>query len=290
MTERRTVQVEGDGLSLAVEHFGDGGPPVVLLHGGGQTRHAWDETALALAERGLRAVTYDARGHGHSDWPADQGYQLERFARDLVAVASTLDAPPVVVGASLGGYATMYAVGELRLSVRGLVVVDIAPRVEPEGVQRIFDFMTGHDAGFASVEEAADAVARYLPHRSRPRRTDGLRKNLRLRDDGRYYWHWDPAFIHGVRRHRPSTLLMDNQDIVRRITAPTLLLRGKQSDLLSEDGVAHFLELVPHAEYVDVSDATHMIVGDRNDRFTRAVLDFIDRIDDHRQGETPPGS
>ncbi len=272
---RTTLEVRSGDLMLAVDRFGSTGAPVILLHGGGQTRHAWDETAQALVERGLLAVTYDARGHGHSGWAGADGYRPECFARDLVAVAATLDAPPILVGASLGGYSSIYAVGRLGLTARALVLVDIAPRVEAAGVDRVFAFMTGHDDGFARIEDAADAVARYLPHRKRPVSLDGLRKNLRQREDGRYYWHWDPAMVSGVQRDRPSRALLESEQIVRSIQIPTLLVRGRLSDIVSDDSVAHFLGLVPHAQVVDVSDAAHMVAGDRNDRFTRAVLDFI---------------
>lgn len=280
MSERTTVRLRGDELELAADRWGSSGDPVILMHGGGQTRHAWDPTARALADRGLRAITYDARGHGNSGWSADaeEGYRLECLARDLIAVTSTLDAPPILVGASLGGYTAMYAVGKLGLVARALVLVDIAPQIEPAGVRRIFDFMTGHEDGFESLEAAADAVARYLPHRRRPPTLDGLRKNLRRRENGRYYWHWDPAFVAGMRRHRPSRALLEDEGIVRSIAVPTLLIRGGRSDLLSEEGVAHFLAMVPHARAVDVSDAAHMVAGDQNDRFSRAVLEFIEAL------------
>jgi pimeloyl-ACP methyl ester carboxylesterase len=272
------LQFPSAGLLLAAEAWGDeGAVPVLLLHGGGQTRHAWDDTAKHLAALGYRAITLDARGHGESDWDPAHGYQLERFADDLVAVARALDQPPIVVGASLGGYTGLYAVGALGLQLRALVLVDIAPRIEPAGVARIFEFMTAHVDGFASLEDAADAVAEYLPHRRRPKRLDGLRKNLRLGEDGRYRWHYDPAFVTTVRAHRPSDRLLDDETIVRAIDVPTLLVRGKLSDLLSDDGVRHFLDLVPHAEYVDVTGAAHMVVGDENDRFTDAVVAFLGR-------------
>lgn len=277
MIEPETSRLSGDGLELAVDRWGEVGDPVILMHGGGQTRHAWDCTARALVEQGRVAITYDARGHGQSAWAPEEDYRLECLARDLAAVASTLSTPPVLVGASLGGYTGMYAVGKLGLRAKALVLVDVAPQIEPAGVERIFAFMTGHEAGFATIEEAADAVARYLSHRRRPRNLDGLRKNLRLRDDGRYYWHWDPAFLTGVQRHRPSRILLEDERIIRSITIPTLLVRGQLSDLISEEGVAHFRELVPHVEVVDVSDAAHMVAGDQNDRFARAVLEFIDR-------------
>jgi pimeloyl-ACP methyl ester carboxylesterase len=273
---KRSLRFHGAGLELAADGWGDDqAATVLLLHGGGQTRHAWDGTALALAKRGYHAITVDGRGHGESEWDDEGDYQLERFADDLMALSTQLTQPPIIVGASLGGYTAMYAVGKLGMKVSALVLVDIAPRIEAAGVQRIFEFMTAHPDGFESVRQAADAVAKYLPHRPRPRSLDGLRKNLRLSDDGRYRWHYDPRFTSTVQRYRPSQALLDDEDIVRAIDVPTLLIRGKLSDLLSEEGVRHFLSLVPHASYVDVTGAAHMVAGDANDRFTDAVVDFL---------------
>jgi pimeloyl-ACP methyl ester carboxylesterase len=138
-----------------------------------------------------------------------------------------------------------------------------------------------HD-GFATLEEVADAVHAYNPHRPRPTDLSGLRKNVRQRGDGRWYWHWDPAFITGrpfddearVRQLRGDLL----DDAARSLTVPTLLVRGRQSDLLSEDGAQAFLALVPHAKYVDVGGAGHMVAGDRNDAFNDAVVDFLGEV------------
>src|SRR5205085_10912095 len=80
---------------------------------------------------------------------------------------------------------------------RALVLVDVAHQVELEGRNRIGTFMTGAPDGFASLEEAADAIAAYNPHRPRPTDLSGLAKNLRQREDGRWVWHWDPRFVRG---------------------------------------------------------------------------------------------
>lgn len=252
----------------------DGAPAVVLLHGGGQTRHAWGGTAEALARRGARVITLDHRGHGDSGWPADGDYDLESFAGDVAAVAAQLGAPPVVVGASLGGLAALLAEGERGPLLRGLVLVDVAPRLEQDGVRKILAFMeTGLD-GFASLDEAADAIAAYLPHRQRPRDLGGLAKNLRHGADGRWRWHWDPRF---VRRDRadPAWSIERLESAARGIHCPTLIVRGRMSDVLSEDGVRQLRALIPHAEYVDVAGAAHMVAGDDNDAFSSAVAAFL---------------
>jgi len=264
------------GIALVGDVWGDlHAPPVLLLHGGGQTRHAWADTAAALAKEGWCAVALDQRGHGESDWAEDEDYTLDAFAADVMAVAAALPEPPVLVGASLGGMAGLLAHGEMRHKLAALVLVDITPRMELDGVQRIASFMIAHLKGFATVEEAADAIARYLPHRPRPTDLGGLEKNLRRRPDGRYYWHWDPNFLLGPRSVASSRRPERLSEAARNIVAPTLLVRGKQSDMVSEAGAAEFLEAVPHACYVDVSNATHMVVGDRNDVFSAAVLDFL---------------
>jgi pimeloyl-ACP methyl ester carboxylesterase len=275
-----------DGLRLRADEFGNlDGPPVLLLHGGGQTRHAWGSTARVLAARGWHALSIDLRGHGESEWPADADYSLEAFADDIRAVAATLPEPPVLVGASLGGSASILALGTApELDARALVLVDVAPKIEMEGVTRIGTFMTEHmDDGFGSLEEVADAVAAYNPHRLRPTDLSGLKKNVRQREDGRWVWHWDPRFISGVRgsidETRVSVEHRDHlSDAVSRVTVPILLVRGRVSDLLSEEGARDLLRLVPHAEYVDVEGAGHMVAGDKNDLFNDAIESFLARL------------
>jgi pimeloyl-ACP methyl ester carboxylesterase len=158
-----------------------------------------------------------------------------------------------------------------------IVLVDIAPKVERSGSDKIIAFMSARPDGFATLEEAADVIAEYLPHRPRPTDLSGLQKNLRLQADGRYRWHWDPAWIVDVESRRAVNHEDDLDRYARVLNIPTLLVRGRQSDLLSEEGARHFLDLVPHAEYVDVAGAGHMVAGDRNDAFTSGVVEFLQR-------------
>jgi pimeloyl-ACP methyl ester carboxylesterase len=278
-----------DGIRLVAEAAGDReAPPVVLAHGGGQTRHSWGTTLPVLAERGWRAYSIDLRGHGDSAWDPDGDYSMGAFAGDVRGVARSFPQPPALVGASLGGLSCLVAIAEADRTnppiAGALVLVDVAPRIEVEGRDRIGAFMIEHmEEGFGSLEEVADAIQRYNPHRPRPRDLAGLKKNVRLREDGRWVWHWDPQFITGRFGSRDETRssLVDAsrlQDAARALTIPTLLVRGRQSDLLSEAGAREFLELVPHAEFVDVANAGHMVAGDRNDVFNNAVVEFLDRV------------
>ena len=278
-----------DGLRLAGDRFApEGGaesgegPPVVFLHGGGQTRHSWGGTARQVAGRGLTAYTLDARGHGDSDWAPDGDYRLSSFAGDVEAVVAQIGAQPVLVGASLGGLTSILLTGELSPGVaRAVVLVDIVPDMEPAGAERIRAFMAERaNEGFASLEDAADLVAGDNTHRERPPDPSGLAKNLRERD-GRWYWHWDPRFMDPSHGKAPSEI-MDVDRLhaaVGRMAAdvPVLLVRGRMSDLVSEEKAEDFLGRFPAVEFVDVSGAGHMVAGDRNDAFTDAVLAFLDR-------------
>jgi pimeloyl-ACP methyl ester carboxylesterase len=287
VTEARTVDLQGSaGIRLRADELGDpDGPPVLLLHGGGQTRHAWGTTARVLGARGWHVWQVDLRGHGESDWAADGDYSLEAFADDIRTIAGELSDPPVVVGASLGGSAAIIALGTPpELEARALVLVDVAPKIEAAGVTRIGDFMLEHmDDGFASLEEVADAVAAYNPHRPRPSDLSGLKKNVRQREDGRWVWHWDPRFIRGRHGSVDETRATVEHrthlsEAATRITVPTLLVRGRVSDLLSEEGAQDLLRLVPHAEYANVEGAGHMVAGDKNDLFNDAIVGFLERL------------
>jgi pimeloyl-ACP methyl ester carboxylesterase len=280
-TEPRQIQIPADDITLAADAFGDASrTPLVLLHGGGQTRHSWRATGRELADAGWYAISVDLRGHGQSGWSPDGRYNLDRFADDVVAIVGYLGRPPVLVGASLGGNAALAAIGHHPELALGLVLVDVSPFLQPEGANRIRTFMTARPDGFASLEEVADAIAEYLPHRPRPRSLDGLRKNLR-QVDGRYFWHWDPAFL---KTATDQAVQRDNLIDPARLGAaamalriPTLLIRGGQSDVLSAEDARRFLELVPHAEFCDVADAHHMVAGDDNKVFDTVLGDYLDR-------------
>ncbi len=278
--------VGSGGTRLRADAFGDAdNPPVLLLHGGGQTRYAWGTTPRVLADRGWYAVRVDLRGHGESAWPDDADYRVDAFADDVGAVARELPSSPAIVGASLGGLAAMLAIGESDDAfARALVLVDVAPTIERAGVDRIGEFMLKNlEDGFGSLDEVADAVAAYNPHRPRPKDLSGLQKNVRLRDDGRWVWHWDPRFMRGTLGASDETraTVTDSErlhDAARHLDLPVLLIRGKMSDLLSEEGAQELLALAPHAEYANVAGAGHMVAGDRNDLFNDAIVGFLDRL------------
>jgi len=270
------------GLKLAADIGGDpAAPPVILLHGGGQTRHAWSNAFARLVARGYRVYSYDARGHGASSWDSEGNYSTDALVADLRAVLATLPVRPALVGASMGGITALTAIGESTEPIASaLVLVDVAPTIERRGVEKIRSFMTANPQGFETLEQVADAVAAYNPSRPRPKDTSGLLKNLRRGEDGRYYWHWDPKIIAGSQEEHIAYLQAYEarmREASRRVQVPTLLVRGSQSDVVSPEGARRFREQIPQAEIVDIAGAGHMVAGDRNDAFNEAVIGFLGR-------------
>jgi pimeloyl-ACP methyl ester carboxylesterase len=273
----RTEYIDGaGGLRLALHCWGQkGAAPVLFLHGFGQTAMAWTRTANTLASRGYYCCALDLRGHGDSEWHADGKYTLEDHATDLQRILAGFDRPPLLVGASLGGLLGILTEGEGQDShFARMVLVDITPRWETSGTDRILNFMEARPDGFESLEEAADLIAQYLPHRERRSNNDGLKKVLRQGSDGRYRWHWDPKLLHGI-RERASIYESRLLEAARGLSLPVLLISGGRSDIVSEHTIEEFLELVPHAVHSRLDDAHHMVAGDDADQFTKLILDFL---------------
>jgi pimeloyl-ACP methyl ester carboxylesterase len=278
-TSRAATLTAQDGIALAIEHFGEESErAIVFAHGFGQTRHAWDATAAALARASWHGITADARGHGDSGRRADGDYHYDQLIDDLVRIARTTARPPVLVGASMGGLIGLAAEAQHAPLFRALVLVDITPRWEPTGVARILDFMRAHPDGFASYNEAADEIARYLPHRAERKSEASLRQLLVKGDDGRLRWHWDPRLLDFVTRDA-DRLQHDLLAAAQTIRVPTLLISGARSDVVSSETIDEFLAHVPHAHHVRLAGATHMVAGDANDAFARTVMEFMETLE-----------
>ena len=227
------------------------------------------------------AITLDLRGHGRSDWSKNSEYELSQFSEDIAFVLEEIGICPVLVGASLGGLVGMYLEGRMRPgSISALVLVDVVPNMNVNGAERVKDFMLKHsEVGFASLSEVAEVLAEYNPYRKKPTDLEGLKKNLRKRGN-RWFWHWDPTFISSERNEKNpdmrNTQLLN--EVMSNIKVPTLLVRGKMSDLVTEDEVQEFLEKFPQSDFVDVSGAGHMVAGDKNDVFSEEVIAFLNQI------------
>jgi pimeloyl-ACP methyl ester carboxylesterase len=275
-----TFAIKSNGVRLVGDQWHAERPKgvVLLLHRGGQTRHSWTSAAQELAGRGWTAVTIDARGHGESQWSRDGDYSIDAMVDDLAATVDMLDACPALIGASMGGMTSLIALGERRVRASVLVLVDIAPPFDEAGAARIRAFMSANMGGFASLDDVADAIQAYNPHRPRPSNLDGLRKNVRASRDGRWYWHWDPAFLRLDDEPSRQESAERRRVAASAIDVPMLLARGAHSDVVTPESVREFLELNPLARYVDIAGSGHMVAGDSNAVFAVGVIDFLDSL------------
>jgi pimeloyl-ACP methyl ester carboxylesterase len=268
----------GDGLKIVADVGGPlSAPTVILGHGGGQTRHSWAGAAERLMTEGFRVINHDLRGHGESEWSRSGKYSADDRAADLLSIMDRISGPVALVGASMGGISALYAAAVAdREDLRAVVLVDIVPRPDPAGVAHVRDFMQRHVDGFASLEEVADAVQAYNPNRRRPSDLNGLRRNLRSRN-GRLYWHWDPAILRLDATGEHAILAGALSGREGKIRCPVLLVRGLNSDVVSQDGITELRDWLPQTEVFDVAGAGHMVVGDRNDEFNAGVVAFLNR-------------
>lgn len=270
--------VGGKRLKIVADLGGPQDAPLVsLAHGGGQTRHSWKDTARRLVDAGYRVVSMDLRGHGDSGWAPDADYGLPVTATDMENVVRASDTGRGInlVGASLGGLTSLVAFSQLAdLDLRSVVLVDVVPRVPQRGSGRIQGFMRAHLAGFANLDEAAEAIAAYRSGRRKPNDAAGLLKNLRRAEDGRYYWHWDPARLN---RKVPIDVELVER-FAAKVTCPVLLVRGGRSDIVTDEGIAALKAFVPQLEVTAIADADHMVVGDDNSVFADGLIDFLGRV------------
>jgi len=282
------IRIEGDGLALAGETYGDSaGPPVLFFHGGGQSRSAWRGSARKVAEAGFYGISFDLRGHGESDWANDGDYLLDAYGRDIAEIITHFDRPVTLVGASRGGQSALVGAAKYIASENGIaenirliMLADVAPDMINEGVDGIRQFYAEGETGFASFADAASSLHRHLgqPLMDDPQR---LEKSMRKDEAGRLHWHWDPKTGAQEFLNPPS----ENQSVLAGaagVSCPLVLVRAEHSHLLTDAGVAHFKELAPQLEILWARGAHHMFTADRNDSFAAQLLDCLARYPERR--------
>jgi pimeloyl-ACP methyl ester carboxylesterase len=270
-------------ITIIADAFGNPeNDPILLLHGGGQTRNSWKKTGQILAQKGWYVIATDARGHGESSWCEKGNYSFEYITKDLIAILKQLDKQPILIGASMGGITSLAALHYHPNIAKGLILVDVSPRIEKKGTDRIFAFMGAKPEGYENLEAVQEAVRAYMPHRKNIGSLEGLKKNLRKLPNGNYGWHWDPKMLQIWKEQSNDIFGGETESFLTQTLAnldiPALLIRGGISDVVSKEIVAELRAVAPNLQFVDVAEAGHMVAGDSNHVFTKALIEFLDKI------------
>lgn len=263
------------GVELAAEAWGaEEDPAVLLLHGGGQSRHSWRAAAEILAAAGRYVLAFDARGHGDSAWPTDGRYDLEAEIGDVKAILAQMSSRPVVIGATRGAMIALAALGEAGPALAsGLVIVDASPWLDPDEAKRVSALLGANTGGFGTVEEAVAASLALAPGREPPKDLNLVRARLRQDDAGRYHWKWDPRFLSGLGSDAAAQL----EAAAAGIAVPTLVIRGADSRFVSAEKAQRLTKIIPGAEYLEIEGAAHLATGDQAEVFNAALVEFLER-------------
>lgn len=257
--------------------WGGNGHPILFLHGGGINAHTWDVVCLMLRDR-YQCVALDQRGHGDSEWSPAIDYGVETQVRDIEGFIEGRGLTnPVLVGQSMGGLNSMgYAIRH-SAQLKGLVVVDVGPEINPAGTQRIRDFSSTPELD--SLDAFLDRAVKFNPLRDPRVLRRSLFYNLRQLPIGKW------ALKHDQRRasEEASRIATEQRERIKgeltKIICPTLIVRGGKSDVLSDEGADRFARMLPKARWVRVEGAGHNVQGDNPRGLLDAMVPFLREID-----------
>ncbi len=274
MPAARDHRVRARGLEFhCVEWGATSAPPLLCLHGITQTAHSWDEVAAELAA-GLRVVCLDQRGHGDSDWAPDGDYTRQTQAADVAAITAALALPPfVLAGMSMGGINAITFAATHPQRVRALVIVDVSPEIQREGVQHIRSFIQAADE-LDSFEAFVERAHQFNPRRSLDNIRSRLSHNLKQLPNGKWTWKYDKALRSSDRGFQASALT-NLWDDVHAIRCPTLIVKGAESDILSPASAARLQAAIPGSRLTVIPGAGHSVMGDNPQAFVAATREFL---------------
>lgn len=274
MSQSREGRVNARGLNFHYVEWGaSDAPPLLCLHGITQTAHSWDEVAVALSVD-HRVICLDQRGHGDSDWAPDGDYSRHTMAGDVEAVRIALGLTRFrLCGMSMGGINSITYTATRPQEVESLVIVDVSPEIQSKGVENIRNFIQAKDE-LDSFEEFVERAHQFNPRRSIDNIRDRLRHNLKQLASGKWTWKYDPQ-LRSPTRGMAASPLGSLWDDVHKITCPTLIVKGGESDILSQESAEKLRAAIPGSKLVVIPGAGHSVMGDRPVEFVAAVREGL---------------
>jgi esterase len=262
-----------DGDAISMLNWGQGGAPLVLLHGGGQNAHTWDSVVMIL---GKPALSIDLPGHGHSSWREDGDYSPAMNASSVADVLNEVATDArCIVGMSLGGLTAISLGARSPSLVRALVLVDVTP-----GSSARYASLTAEQRGavslvrgqslFASLDEMVAAAVEAVPTRTKASLRSGVRHNAKQLANGQWTWRYD--------LHRMKNLPISNEALwvdLSSIHVPVMLVCGSASGFVHNDDVAEFRSRQPSARVEVVVGAGHSVQSERPAQLSELIRDFM---------------
>lgn len=269
---------------------GDPAHPHVIVCAHGLSRQGRDFDVLARTlSTHARVICPDVVGRGKSDWLADpMNYQIPMYAADMLALLAQVHAQAPIstldwVGTSMGGLIGLVLAGQpdlpLSTPLRRLVLNDVGPEMQWEGLARIGQYL-GAPVHFESLEQAAQALwavsSSFGPH-TPAQWLELSRAMVRPAEGGGLTLHYDPGIAAPFRVLDAQAVQAGEVllwQLYRQTRAQVLLLRGAQSDLLSEATAQQMTTSGPHArlvEFAGVGHAPTLVAPDQ----VRVVRDFL---------------
>lgn len=246
---------------------------LVLLHGYTGHARSWDAFAEAMSQR-YRVLALDQRGHGETQWAAPTAYDTSEMVTDLSAFVTALGLSKfVLLGLSMGGLVSIGYAGKRPAELAKLVIVDIAPEIDVDGLKRIqagvvrSDVFDSREQAFARAREDNPIPPdEHLRHR--------IDYSLMRRADGRFTFRYDRA-LRDPKNPRQGIPAAEGWRLVSSIDVPTLLIRGQRSDILSADVAKRMAAAIPDCRLVEVVGSGHPVPLDKPDEFLAAVRTFL---------------
>jgi pimeloyl-ACP methyl ester carboxylesterase len=246
---------------------------LVLLHGYTGHARSWDLFAQAMSAR-YRVLALDQRGHGQTQWAPPNAYDTSEMVTDLEAFVKALGLKDfALLGLSMGGLVSIGYAGKRPAELAKLVIVDIAPELDVEGLKRIQAGVVRSD-DFASIDEAYRRARADNPIPPDDQLRHRLEYALMRREDGRFTYRYDRA-LRDPKNPRTGIPAEEGWRMVANINVPTLLVRGELSDILSKPVAARMAKAIPHCKLVEVAGSGHPVPLDKPAAFLTAANTFL---------------
>jgi esterase len=256
----------------------EGLPPMLFLHGGALTAHTWDLCCLSLRQD-HHCLALDQRGHGDSDWEPRADYSIAAQREDVKGFADRLGLDRMIlVGQSMGAINALAFAIHYPERLSALVMIDAGPEVRRPGSRRIRDFV--HDVAEApSLDTIIERALAFNPRRDARILRRSLMHNLRQMPDGSWRWKYDRRRFQNLDREAHAAERRRLGEGLARVTCPTLIVRGADSDVFLEEDAVHLASRLPHGRHVTIAEAGHTVQGDNPKALVAAIRSFLSEID-----------